>query len=69
MKIDKIRSSGKLLLVAAALAVFISGCRCAPKPVPDDKDPRVASEEKPYNIFTDNILSTKILSVFCTTRY
>ncbi len=69
MKIDYIQNSGKLLLVAVAMAIFLSGCNCAPKPMPDDKDPRVASEEKPYNILTDNILSSKVISLFCTTRY
>ena len=69
MKIDSIRSFFKPVLLAAALAIFISGCGCAPKPRPDDMDPRVAGEERPYNIFTDNVLSSKFISLFCTKKY
>ncbi len=71
MKIDSIRNFGKLLLLTTALSIFISGCagRCGPRPTPEDDDPRVVEERSTFNAFTDNILSLKFLSIFCTKEY
>lgn len=71
MKMIKIEHFSSKVLFVAALSLFISGCagNCAPRPTPEDMDPRVAEERTNGKNWTGDLLSFEFLSIFCTKRY